>query len=423
MKDSFKDVKYSENSPKWEAGLKRKATLYERNNDIRSDLERDYTRILHCQAYRRLKHKTQVFFAPHNDHICTRMEHVSHVVSISNTIAKYIGLNKQLTSAIALGHDIGFAPFGRCGEECLNHFLQVDTEHNEPKKFWHERNSLFFADYIETLQDPDGYEKPLDLCYAVRDGLVTHCGQISEEGIKPRNDALDLYSIKRPGLIEPYTWEGCIVKIADKIAFLGRDIEDARAYHILDMGSYRHLREIVGSTLGFEGKGKNAIRSGKAINTTVLINDLIVDLCTQSSIEGGLKFSNAYYQFLNELLKFNQTHIYNHWRLLEFHNYAKTIIETIYRTLMRTQIYAQHGRERSALRYYPNLSETFEDWLIKYANYHPEKQPNRKNILRYDTEEVFNIFDNDSFQKCIIEYISGMTDQYAIKIYEEIISF
>ena len=100
-----------------------------------------------------------------------------------------------------------------------------------------------------------------------------------------------MYSIKRPGLIQPFTWEGCVVKIADKIAYLGRDIEDARAYHILDMASYRVLREIVGSTLGFEKKGAHALRSGKAINTTVLINDLIVDLCEQSSIEKGLCFS------------------------------------------------------------------------------------------------------------------------------------
>jgi dGTPase len=423
VKDSFKSQACNENLDKYNECVKRSSALYPRNNDIRSDFERDYTRLLHCQAYRRLKHKTQVFFAPHNDHISTRMEHVNHVVSIATTIGKYLGLNEQLTSAIALGHDIGCAPFGQFGSDCLNGFLQAQPSFNEPKKFWAERNSLFFADYIETLQNPDGIEKPLDLTYAVRDGLICQCGPITKQGIKPRNDNLDLYAIKRPGLIEPYTWEGCVVKIADKIAYLGRDIEDARAYHILDMGSYRALREIVGSTLGFDNKGKNAIRSGKAVNTTVLINDMIVDLCNESSIENGFQFSKEYFSFIQELIKFNETHIYNHWRLKEFENYARNIIETIYRTLMRTQVYAQHGRITSALRYYPHLCETFTDWLIKHAIYHPENQPYRKTILRYDTKEIFNIFDNDSFQKCIIEYISGMTDQFAIQIYEEIITF
>ena len=139
----------------------------------------------------------------------------------------------------------------------------------------------------------------------MRDGLICHCGEIDQQGVKPREEAIDLYSIKRPGLTQPFTWEGCIVKIADKIAYLGRDIEDARAYHILDMSSYRQLREIVGSTLGFEKKGAHALRSGKAVNTTVLINDLIIDLCEQSTPEKGLSFSDEYFRFILELKKFN----------------------------------------------------------------------------------------------------------------------
>lgn len=423
MKDSFREVRCCELHQNWQECIKREVPLYSRNNDIRSEFERDYTRVLHCQAYSRLKHKTQVFFAPHNDHICTRMEHVSHVASVSSTIAKYLGLNDQLTSAIALGHDIGHAPFGHHGEDCLNSLMEQKEGTNAPKKFWHERNSLFFADYIETLQDPDGIEKPLNLTYAVRDGLICHCGEIDQQGIRPRSETIDLYSIKRPGIIQPYTWEGCVVKAADKIAYLGRDIEDARTYHILDMGSYRQLREIVASTLGFDDKGKHALRSGKAVNTTVLINDLIVDLCEQSSPEKGLCFSPEYFNFIVALKQFNYSNIYNHWRLNEFRQYATDIIKTIYRTLMRTQPYAQNGRIASCLRYYPEMEKTFEDWLIKYTNYKPRNQPDRKHILRYDTQTVFDVYDNDSFQKCIIEYISGMTDQYAIRLYEEVISF
>ena len=428
MQNSFVNEKCCPESPKWEQAVKREVQIYSRNNDIRSDFERDYTRILHCEAYSRLKHKTQVFFAPHNDHICTRMEHVTHVSSVASTIAKYLGLNEQLTKAIGTGHDIGHEPFGHHGENCLNNLLEQKEGENAPKKFWHERNSLFFADFIESLPDPDNIHQPLNLTYAVRDGLICHCGEIDQQGIKPREEAIDLYSIKRPGIVQPFTWEGCVVKIADKIAYLGRDIEDARTYHILDMTSYRELREIVGSTLGFAKKGAHALRSGKAVNTTVLINDLIVDLCEQSSPEKGLCFSDEYFKFILELKKFNFAHIYNHWRLQEFQIYAENIIKTIFRTLQRTQVFAQNGRVEQALRIYPKLVSTFEDWLIQHSNYRHWSSTkhdfvDKKTINRYNTPQVFDIYDNESYTKCSIEYIAGMTDQFAIQVYEEIITF
>ena len=116
MKDSFISVRTDEKNPAWEQCIKRENSLYKRGNEIRSEFDRDYTRLLHCQAYRRLKHKTQVFFAPQNDHICTRIEHVTHVASVSSTISRYLGLNRELTEAIAIGHDIGHAPFGHTGD-------------------------------------------------------------------------------------------------------------------------------------------------------------------------------------------------------------------------------------------------------------------------------------------------------------------
>ncbi|MCI5523691.1 MAG: dNTP triphosphohydrolase [Spirochaetia bacterium] len=428
MKNSFLKVSINENNPKWEQCNKRSNTLYQRDNGIRSNFERDYTRILHSLAYRRLKHKTQVFYAPQNDHICTRMEHVSHVASVSTTIAKFLGLNVDLTQTIALGHDIGHAPFGHTGEEILNSLIQnQQTEGiNQPKKFWHERNSLFFADFIETLQDPNGIEKNLNLTYAVRDGLICHCGEIDQQGLTPRNEPIDLYTIKRPGIIAPYTWEGCVVKISDKIAFLGRDMEDARSYHILDMASYRQLREIVAGTLGFGPEKENIThtnsgvhRSGRAVNTTVLINDMIVDLCQNSSPEKGLSFSEPYFKFIKELKQFSFANIYNNWRLLEFKNYATQILGCIYRTLMKLQEYAKNRRIEQALKYAPNLLKTFTDWLVKYSNYDVE----RKKTFRYDTLECFDVFNLESYEKCVIEYISGMTDQYAISVFHEIISF
>ena len=125
--------------------IKREKELYSRADDIRSPFARDYTRILHSMAYRRLKHKTQVFFNINNDHICTRMEHVNHVESVSSTIAKELGLNEELTKAISIGHDLGHAPFGHHGEKVLSKF----SEKYLHKKFWHEQNGLRFVDNIE----------------------------------------------------------------------------------------------------------------------------------------------------------------------------------------------------------------------------------------------------------------------------------
>ena len=415
MKDAFIQEKCQEGHPNWQQAIQRQHELYSRNNDIRTEFERDYTRVLHCEAFRRLKHKTQVFFAPRNDHICTRMEHVFHVASVASTIAKHLGLNEQLAAAIALGHDIGHAPFGHFGEECLNKLLPQKPGENAPKRFWHERNSLFFADYIETLQDPEGRAKNLDLTYAVRDGIVCHCGEVDESGIRPRSQAIPLYDIKKAGSVQPYTWEGCVVKLSDKIAYLGRDIEDARRYHILDMGAYRQLREIVGECFGF-----SATKTGKTVNTTVLINDLIVDLCQQSSPEAGVVFSPAYFKFMKKLKSFNFANIYNHWRLQEFEHYATVIIHTIYRLLCQTQPFVPSQKVGFCLKQYPLLSATFEDWLVKYTSYNLEKRAN----IKFDSiQPVFDLSQPDSFNKCIIEFISGMTDQFAITIHEEIISF
>lgn len=415
MKDAFVQVACKEGHPNWQQAIQRQHELYSRNNDIRTEFERDYTRLLHCEAFRRLKHKTQVFFAPKNDHICTRMEHVFHVASVASTISKYLGLNEQLASAIALGHDIGHAPFGHFGEDCLNKLLPQKPGENAPKRFWHERNSLFFADYIETLQDPEGRAKNLDLTYAVRDGIVCHCGEVDESGIRPRSQAMPLYDIKKAGSVQPYTWEGCVVKLSDKIAYLGRDIEDARRYHILDMGAYRQLKEIVGECFGF-----SATKTGKTVNTTVLINDLIVDLCQQSSPEAGLVFSPAYFKFMKKLKSFNFANIYNHWRLQEFEHYATVIIHTIYRLLCQTQPFVPSQKVGFCLKQYPLLSATFEDWLVKYTSYNLEKRAN----IKFDSiQPVFDLSQPDSFNKCIIEFISGMTDQFAIAIHEEIISF
>lgn len=269
----FKEYSATKNNPKWEYMRKREKELYKRNNDIRSEFERDYTRVIHSNAYRRLKHKTQVFFSPENDHICTRIEHVVHVESISYTIAKELGLNTELTRAIATAHDVGHSPFGHQGETVLSQISRSDIG----ESFWHEKNGLEFVDKIELLEDNLKNKQNLNLTYAVRDGIISHCGEIDENMLKPREEYIDLKTYSKPNQYESYTWEACVVKVADKISYLGRDIEDAITLGILD----EHLDEL--------HKLLNH-NSNEVINNTVIINNLVYDLCKNSSPEKRIMF-------------------------------------------------------------------------------------------------------------------------------------
>jgi dGTPase len=221
MKGKFKDFAAVPENPKWDKFIERENSLYGRPDDIRSQFARDYTRIIHSLAYRRLKHKTQVFFnAAGNDHICTRMEHVLHVDSVSSTIASFLGLNEGLTKAISMGHDLGHAPFGHEGERALAEIAKKNL--GEDFSFWHEENGLYFADNIELLEDYESNLQNLNLTYAVRDGIISHCGEIDENGLKPRTELFDLSNFKKPGKVNAATWEGCVVKVADKIAYNGK---------------------------------------------------------------------------------------------------------------------------------------------------------------------------------------------------------
>ena len=228
-KKIFEHVAMNENNPDFQKAISRLQPLYQRSNDLRSEFGRDYTRIIFSLAYRRLKHKTQVFFAVKDDHVCTRSEHVNLVESISYTIANYLGLNTELTKAIAVGHDLGHAPFGHGGERIID---EIAKEYGL-QSFWHEQNSLHFIDEIETLEDNSHHHHNLNLTYAIRDGIISHCGEMNQKNIIKREEYIDLNNYTKAGLYNPYTWEGCVVKMSDKIAYLARDIEDALRLKVL----------------------------------------------------------------------------------------------------------------------------------------------------------------------------------------------
>ena len=320
MKNLFKNHSANKNNPKWENIISRKSPLYFREKDVRSPFERDYTRIIHSNAYRRLKHKTQVFFSPNNDHICTRSEHVTHVDSISYTIANYLGLNTELTKAIATAHDIGHSPFGHAGERILSDISQKELR----VPFWHEKNGVTFVDKIELLEDENKFKQNLNLTYGVRDGIISHCGEIDENILKPRDEFIDLNDYSLPNQYSPYTWEGCVVKIADKISYIGRDIEDAIILGILEDFS-QELYDII-----------NKYSDEKFLNNTIIINYLVSDLCVNSSVEKGLCFSPEAFNLLTDLKKFNYQNIYFSNRVQPSLKYFDIVIHEIYDTLKST---------------------------------------------------------------------------------------
>ena len=390
MKDLFKNYAANSNNLKWANMIKREEKLYSRGNDIRSEFERDYTRVIHSNAYRRQKHKTQVFFSPENDHICTRIEHVTYVESISYTIAKYLGLNVELTRAIAIAHDIGHSPFGHQGEKILSEISKRDLG----KTFWHEKNGLEFVDKIELLEDKSKNMQNLNLTYAVRDGIISHCGEIDENKLKPRDEYIDLNSYSKPNQYAPYTWEGCVVKIADKISYLGRDIEDAITLGILD----EHLDDL------YKILNKN---KSEVINNTVIINSLIYDLCNNSSPEKGLCFSEEIFELIKEIKDFNYKYIYLSERLKPSTKYFELVLNQIYDTL--------NNSKEKLKRFYPELFKDFEDWLSYYWNL-----PRNKNAKN---KAIFDLNDRKSYSQAIIYYIAGMTDNYAIDMYNKIVGF
>src|SRR5690242_17178911 len=182
----------------------------ETEDDVRPAFQHDRDRIVHSKAFRRLKHKTQVFFAPTGDHYRTRLTHTLEVAQISRTIAKVLQLHEELTEAIALGHDLGHTPFGHAGERVLDDLI--------PGGFNHYEQSLRIVDVLENDR------KGLNLTWEVRDGIAHHS---KGKGGSP---------VGMPPSQRAKTLEGQIVRVADLTAYVNHDIDDAQRAGILKPG-------------------------------------------------------------------------------------------------------------------------------------------------------------------------------------------
>lgn len=289
-------------------------------DDIRTAYQRDRDRIIHSSAFRRLKHKTQVFLAPTGDHYRTRLTHTLEVSQIARTMARAMRLNEDLTEAIALGHDLGHTPFGHAGERALNDVF--------PGGFKHYEQSLRVIDTLEK----DG--RGLNLTYEVRDGIRCHTtGK------------------------EADTLEGRLVKYADHIAYINHDIDDAERAGIMTEDDIpEHLRDILG------------YRKTQRINTMVL-----------SIIENSdrdIKMAPDIYEAYKDIQEFM-------WKQV----YTNPICK---------------GEEGKAM-----------DIVVKLYNYfkdHPEQMP----------LEYLKVADNENVERAACDYISGMSDHFALETYNKL---
>lgn len=286
---------------------------------VRTCFQRDVDRIVHSKSFRRLKHKTQVFLQPEGDHYRTRMTHTLEVMRIARTIARGLALNEDLTEAIAFGHDLGHTPFGHAGERLLNEIM--------PGGFRHYEQSLRVVERLE-----NGGEG-LNLTWEVRDGIVRHT--------------------TGP---QAATLEGQIVRLADHIAYINHDIDDAiRGGIIYQMDIPLELQQ----ELGFS--------HGERINT------LTVDAITASEGAGLIQLSPERQKALDQLRDF--------------------MFEAVYRNPVAK------GEESRA--------QDMLEQLFRYYIAHLDELP----------ADFLSIAQGESPERAVCDYIAGMTDKYAVEQY------
>jgi len=343
--------------------------LRPREEDIRGPYFRDQTAVIHSMPFRRLKHKTQVFFSPENDHVCTRMEHTLHVATISAAVCRALGLDTDLAQAIALGHDLGHAPFGHRGEEVLNELLK------DFGGFVHEIYALRVVDKL--ANDGAG----LNLTYGVRDGIICHCGERYEKDIAPRSQVLKLEEIRSIG-VYPATYEGCVVRMADKISYLGRDIEDAFRAGLLNEGQ---IPKRIWDNLGR--------KNGEIIDT--LVNDVIA----QTKATGRISFSDECHELMRQLYDFNLSHIYRSRPLLEYGEFCGKILSTLFAELVDIQ--GRYGKD--------------------FDRYDREAVPLFRRFGRH-LYKLDHIYSQEAAPPELIagDYLAGMSDDYALKCIQEV---
>ncbi len=322
----------------------RTSSKHHEDDDPRGIFFRDQTKIIHSMPFRRLKKKAQVFFSPQNDHICTRIEHVIHVATIAATICRGLNnnkknndwnLNEDMAYAIGLGHDLGHAPFGHAGESALKEKIK--------KEFHHEIQGYRVVENIYKL----------NLTYGVKDGIISHNGEEFEQEIKPSEEKKNFEDIARLNNlnIKPSSYEGCIVRFADKIAYLGRDLEDAIK------GKF-----VLKTNIPNEILKELSYPDGKFSNSSI-IHNLTKDIIKNSEDGDTINFSDEKFKALKALKEFNYKYIYDHERLSKYKKHVNRMIASLYDHLFK--LYQKYKNDYDCYEELGGVAKSFGGFLEK----------------------------------------------------------
>ena len=336
---------------------------------VRTPFSRDTDRIMHSRAYSRYIDKTQVFSFVENDHVTHRVLHVQFVSRIGRTVGRVLGLNEDLIEAMALGHDIGHAPFGHFGEKVLN---QISRD-NGIGSFYHNVQS------VRCLHEIENHGKGLNLTAQTLDGILCHNGEKLENGLAPnRSKTPEMFfeeykrSMREEGAglnLAPMTLEACVVRIADVISYIGRDVEDAVHIGLIKRSD---LPPAVVDVFG-------------DVNSTI-IDTLVVDLLENSFGKDEMRFSDRVFHAFSELLTFNYKNIYTNRRIMQEHSKVARIINMLYD------------------RYCYEMDEGFHE-ATSFAHY---------------CRALGQKYVQENGRRVIIDYLAGMTDDYLINQFRSI---
>ena len=369
QKKIYKNMLKEKNLSKYACLDKNAIRLNEYNGDIRPNYFRDIDRIIYSLSYTRYMDKTQVFTTQKNDHISKRMVHVQLVSKIARTIGRALSLNEDLIEAIALGHDIGHVPYGHLGERILN---SISKEHNEGI-FMHNVQS------VRTFMNIENNGNGSNLTIQVLDGIMCHNGEEFLPKYEYRNkttkeflkDYKSCYKSKENiNNLLPMTLEGCVVRVSDGIAYLGRDLEDA---NILGMISKKDLPKEITKILGYDNRD--------------IINTIILDIIDNSLGKNYIALSDKVYTAMNNLKTFNYQYIYNKANS----NDDIKKIEKMFRKLFEVNVYFIENKVVDSDIYTVFLNSMCK----KYIN-------------------------SNTTERIVIDYISGMTDDFFKKQYDKL---
>lgn len=334
--------------------------------DIRTKYSRDADRILHSYAYSRYIDKTQVFFLVDNDHITHRVLHVHMVSKIARTIGRALSLNEDLIEAIAIGHDIGHIPYGHEGEEILSEIC----EERGIGRFVHNVQAV---QWVDTLEDKN-------LTLQVLDGILCHNGEEEVQRLTPQQSKdwacfdREFQEIKEgKQTYAPMTLEGCVVRFADIISYVGRDLQDAIEVNLLE--DFSVMPQFSQETLG--------------TSNAEIINTLIIDVIENSSGQDYIAYSGEVHQALKTLKEFNYEHIYKNPKVMR----AREKMERVFKILFE--------------HYLNDLEEKNQDSKI-YTDFLDYDWMNEKYIEQASKYEL------------VRDFIAGMTDHYFQSTFSEI---